>query len=249
MAPLVATAQDPESARTPPRATAAVQDAAPPRAVPAPAAGDGLFEGYTIEMTISEMPSELLRVGASREGTTIGSTSAGKSPPTPEGSPTSTDHGRPNHPGVKVLAAPRVWVMPRESITVEMAVSQIFTYLESEGEGRYVARQSKPQKLGLKLAIKADPSPDDESVVLCRLECDTSALVGREPVKGLDLEVGMPIISSWSLKTTAAAKLHTPTEVVLPSGPNRACLLTVVANKHLPKAEDGSQVLPNPPKK
>jgi hypothetical protein len=245
-APMTATAQNPERTRAT-SSTRAADELGGPGAVPAPANGDAPFEGFTIEMMISELPSESLRAGSTLEGTAVGSTAPAGPPPTPDPSSRAIRSYASNlPPGVKVLAAPKVLVMPRESITVDIAASQSFTYLESEGPGRYVARQSEPQKLGMKISVKADPSPDDASVVLCRLECETSALVGREPVKGLDLDVGRPIVSSWSLKTTAAAKLRTPVVVFLPSGPNRTCLLTLVVNNQLPKPEEGTPILPKP---
>jgi hypothetical protein len=150
--------------------------------------------------------------------------------------------------GVKLIAAPQITLLPAETATLEITASQTFTYLESAEAGRYVAKRSEPKKLGLNIKLKAEPSQEDEKTVLCRLECEMSALVGREPVNGLDLEVGKPIVSTWSLKTTAATKLGDRSLVFLPSGPNRTCLLTVEVTKAEP-APDGSKVLPNPPPK
>jgi hypothetical protein len=148
-----------------------------------------------------------------------------------------------------VLTAPQITMIPRQTATIEISAAKSFTYLESADEGRYVAKRSEPMKLGMKITIKAEPSSDDESVVLCRLECETSTLVGREPVKGLDLDVGKPIVATWSLKTTTAAKFGTPSLVFLPSGPNRPCLLTLTVSKLEAGKEDLKEILPNPPAK
>jgi hypothetical protein len=149
--------------------------------------------------------------------------------------------------GAKLISAPKITVLPSETATIEISSLQTFTYLESAEAGRYAAKRSEPKKLGMNIKLKADPSAEDESTVLCRLECEVSALVGREPVKGLDLDVGKPIVSTWSLKTTSATKLGALSQVYLPSGPNRTCLLTIEVTKSHPLPDD-AKVLPNPPK-
>jgi hypothetical protein len=234
-------AQQPSPALPRPTASPGTE-AAPP--APVASAFTPMYEGYIIRMTIRELPGSSPAVGATVAGTPEKDEARDFPLPTAAG-----DEQEAPTPQVdaKVLAAPSVVVLPRESATVEISAEQTFTYLESAEDGRYVAKRSEPKRLGLKITIKAEPASDDESVVLCRLECETSTLVGREPVKGLDLDVGKPIVATWSLKTTAATKLGIPSLVFLPSGPNRPCLLTLNVAKLEPPKEDSKEILPNPP--
>jgi hypothetical protein len=50
-------------------------------------------------------------------------------------------------------------------------------------------------------------------------------LDGHEPVEGLDLEVGKPIIATRSLKTTAKMKLGATRLIPIPSGPKTQAAL------------------------
>lgn len=64
----------------------------------------------------------------------------------------------------------------------------------------------------------------------------SSALDGREPVEGLDLDVGKPIVATRSLKTTATMKLGATREIAIPSGPKtQAVLLLRINRRELPE--------------
>jgi hypothetical protein len=128
--------------------------------------------------------------------------------------------------GTRVLAAPRLEVLADVPATIEMKTTQTFAFLEPLGENRFVAKRTGLKELGMKISFVAKPAESgDASVAVCELEFQTSALVGREPVEGLDLDVGKPIVSSWSLRTTATVKLGTTVSIVLPSGPGQEAML------------------------
>ena len=78
----------------------------------------------------------------------------------------------------------------------------------------------------MKVTLAVQPvEGDDTFVELSPLEIEITALDGREPVAGLDLDVGKPIISTRSLKTTAKMKLGATRLIAIPSGPKTQAAL------------------------
>jgi hypothetical protein len=70
------------------------------------------------------------------------------------------------------------------------------------------------------------------------LEIETTTLDGREPVKGLDLDAGKPIIASRSLKTTVRMILGVTRIIPIPSGPETEAALLVRINRDEPQKKD-----------
>ena len=128
--------------------------------------------------------------------------------------------------GITTLAAPRMTLFTKQSATIQMQTSSVLPHLEPLGDGKYQAKYSVAQDLGMKITLAVQPvDGDDASVELSPLEIHITALDGREPVEGLDLEVGKPIISTRSLKTTAKMKLGATRLIAIPSGPKTQAAL------------------------
>jgi hypothetical protein len=134
-------------------------------------------------------------------------------------------------PSITVLAAPKVTLDSKQPATVQIQTEAMFTYLQPLGDGKFEAKQSGVHELGMKFTIQVQPiAGEDEFVDVAPLEIQISSLDGREPVEGLDLDVGKPIVATRSLKTTAKMKLGAVRLIAIPSGPStQAALLLRVS--------------------
>ena len=132
----------------------------------------------------------------------------------------------PRRSPVTVLAAPKLAVPLKRPATVQIGTEQFFSYLVPLGHGKFEAKHTAAQELGMKFTLELQPVEGDDKVVeISPLEVQLSVLDGREPVEGLDLEVGKPIIATRSLKTSATMKLGATRMIELPSGPKTQAVL------------------------
>jgi hypothetical protein len=126
-----------------------------------------------------------------------------------------------SHADVDILSAPKVTVFEEQEATIYMATQEIFDYLVPLEDGKFEARNTEPLELGIRISFAVTPTEDAGAVVLSPLQIEVTSLDGREPVKGLDLEAGKPIVSSRSLKTTVPLRLGEDRLLPIPSGPER----------------------------
>jgi hypothetical protein len=124
-------------------------------------------------------------------------------------------------PNVNIISAPRLSVIEKQEATVYVASQQVFDYLVPLGDGKFELRKTEAYELGIRLNVTVSPGDDSDSVVLSPMEIEVTSLDGREPVKGLNLDVGKPIVSARSLKTTVPVRLGEERQIQIPSGPNR----------------------------
>ena len=101
-------------------------------------------------------------------------------------------------PQAQIISAPTLSVVEKQEATVYVASQAVFEYLVPLGERKFEARHTEPQELGIRLSIVVNPGDDSEAVVLSPLQVEVTSLDRREPVKGLGLDVGKPIISTRS---------------------------------------------------
>lgn len=138
-------------------------------------------------------------------------------------------------PGTTRIAAPRIRVVDGPA-TLQIQSEQKFTYFVPVGEGRYEAEQTAAQVLGMIVSLHLQPVEDmKEYVDLNPISIEVSSLDGREPIEGLDLDVGKPIVASRSLKTTARMKLGATRIIEIPSGPKTQAVLLL----RVSRMEDG----------
>jgi hypothetical protein len=127
--------------------------------------------------------------------------------------------------GITTVAAPRMVIFAKQSATCLIQTSTPLSYLVPLGDGKYQVKYTV-QALGMKITVAVQRADgDDTSVELSPLEIAITALDGREPVEGLDLDVGKPIISTRSLKTTTKVKLGATRLIAIPSGPRTQAAL------------------------
>ncbi len=131
-----------------------------------------------------------------------------------------------NDPGVSVLAAPVVSVVAGVPAMVQVKSEAVLTYLEPLGNGKFEAKETRPRELGMEIELAIQPiAGNDQYVDVSPLQFRISTLDGREPVDGLNLEAGKPIIAKRSLNTTARLKLGIARRIAIPSGPKAEAAL------------------------
>ena len=143
-------------------------------------------------------------------------------------------------PGIKLLGAPKVALVPERPATIHFGTEQVFTYLQPLGNGKFERKRTARKELGLTISLAVQPAEgDDRFVDVSPLEIQVSALDGREPVVGLeDLEVGEPIITKRSLTTTARMRLGDTRVIPIPSGPKTEAILVLRVKRFDPEAQE-----------
>ncbi len=141
-------------------------------------------------------------------------------------------------PHLKTILAPRIVVPAKRSAFVELRNPQSFSYLEPLGNDNFHLRRTDKEKLGMRFTAKVEPVAGEADRVDTSLEIETTTLDGREPVKGLDLDVGKPIVASRSLKTTARIVLGSTRLIPIPSGPATEAALLLRIKRYEPEKKD-----------
>ncbi len=133
---------------------------------------------------------------------------------------------------VTTVVVPKLRSFAKQSVTMQMQTFSGLPYLEPLGDGKYQAKSTVVQELGMKVIVAVQPiEGDDAFVELSPLEIQITALDGREPLEGLNLDVGKPIISTRSLKTTAKMKLGATRMIAMPSGPKTQAAMLLRVNR------------------
>jgi hypothetical protein len=141
-------------------------------------------------------------------------------------------------PHLKTIMVPRILVPAKQTACVELRNPQSFSYLEPMGNDNYHLRRTDKEQLGMRFTAKVQPVEGEADCVDTALEIETTTLDGREPVKGLDLDAGKPIIASRSLKTTVRMILGVTRIIPIPSGPETEAALLVRINRYEPEKKD-----------
>jgi hypothetical protein len=90
----------------------------------------------------------------------------------------------------------------------------------------------------MRFTAKVEPVAGEADCVDTSLEIETTTLDGREPVKGLDLDAGKPIIASRSLKTTVRLNLGVTRAFPIQSGPATEAALLLRIKRYEPEKKN-----------
>lgn len=149
-------------------------------------------------------------------------------------------------PQARIISAPTLSVIEKQEATVYVASQAVFEYLVPLGDKTFEARNTEPQELGIRLSLVVNPADEEEAVVLSPLQVEVTSLDGREPVKGLGLDVGKPIVSTRSIKTSLPIRFGEERMLPIPSGPNKAAVVILRVERVDPKALNPPKTEPNP---
>jgi len=109
------------------------------------------------------------------------------------------DDGNDAHASVRPMtsiAAPRI--LTRIGQAAAIAVGKQIPYLERDADGHLQVRTDEDSFEGLRVTVEPEPH-DGEGVSIKRLRVHFGLLAGREPLDGVPLDVGKPIMSSVAI--------------------------------------------------
>lgn len=132
---------------------------------------------------------------------------------------------------VDVLSRPQVRTISGQPATVQIHSSPTaIPYLARTGPRSFEQRDFAVET-PLGITVELTPSlAGDDTIEVSPMAIAMTTLDGREPVAGLDLEIGKPIVSTRSLKTSITlANGAEPVAIALPGPPGREALLFISA--------------------
>jgi hypothetical protein len=94
------------------------------------------------------------------------------------------------------ISAPRI--LTRIGQAASIAVGKQIPYLERDADGHLQVRTDEDSFEGVRVTVEPEPH-DGEGVSIKRLRVHFGLLAGREPLDGVPLEVGKPIMSSVAI--------------------------------------------------
>lgn len=129
-------------------------------------------------------------------------------------------------PDARTLAEPRLITVENRPASFAINNKRSFDYLVSEGEGRFRAEKTPPHDLGLSVELTVRTlAGEPDAIELAPLKISQATLDGREPIDGLDLDAGKPIISKRSVETNARCTLGQARCVPIATTPGRQALM------------------------
>jgi Flp pilus assembly secretin CpaC len=151
------------------------------------------------------------------------------------------------HAEVEVLSRPTVRAIIGQSATVFVGQTLAgIPYLVRTGPKSFELRETEV-KSELGFGVELTPNDDEqaERIELSPLKIFTKTIDGREPIAGLDLDVGKPILSTRTLETSITLTNGSGVNgIALPGPPGRQAVIFLSA--HRMKNENLNETLPNP---
>lgn len=131
-------------------------------------------------------------------------------------------------PDVTTLAAPTLGTIENRPAFFWVHNKSSFSYLVPAGDDLFRVQKTPPHDLGVKVEFTVKTIPGEPGAVeLSPLKVSQTTLDGREPVAGLELDVGRPIISKRSVETTTKCVLGAPRCLPITTIPERQVLLLI----------------------
>lgn len=108
---------------------------------------------------------------------------------------------RPGNPSeVVVLASPRIRTAPRQSAELQLRSRERYQYMVKTNENQFELKETELDT-GLKWSCRVAPQADPV-VRLEEFTISLAALEGREPIPGVDLPIGKPVVRTDTDTTT-----------------------------------------------
>lgn len=141
-----------------------------------------------------------------------------------------------NSKGVKVLAMPTISVIKGQTASLEAKSPRKLQFFRQLKPGVFSLEQ---EEVTTGLSIKAVvQTADDGSVRLKPLTVSVTAVKGREPIKGVTLPVGKPILTTTSISTSVLSKLGTASVISIDSPRGGRVLISVKVTQPNQSAAD-----------
>lgn len=130
-----------------------------------------------------------------------------------------------NTSGVKVLASPIFLIVPNRTATVNAKSPRKIQYLKQIKTGVFTLEE---EKVTTGVTIKAAVQNAGKGKFRLKpLSVSVTAIKGREPIEGVKLDVGKPIVTTTSIQTTLAGKLGKASVISIDSPRGGRVLISV----------------------
>jgi hypothetical protein len=151
------------------------------------------------------------------------------------------------HAEVDVLSRPQIRTLSGQSAQIQVctAVPQI-PYMVRNGKKTFELREFVAEPvLGLTISMTAQAVGEDpKQIEISPVKISTTTFDGREPIPGVDLDVGKPIISTRRLETSITLTDGGETSgIVLPGPTGRQAVMFLTVRRFTKKARE---MLPQP---
>jgi len=147
-----------------------------------------------------------------------------------------------------VVSCPQITTRVGQSATIQISATPTpVPYLVRTGEKTFELRESAPGvQLGIRIEVTVQPVPGDaDRLIVSPIKISMTTLDGREPIPGVDLEIGKPIVSTRTLETSiTVVKGAEPSGLVLPAPAGRQPVLFVSAQQV--RQPRPGEIIPNP---
>lgn len=148
---------------------------------------------------------------------------------------------------VEVLSRPQVKALLGQPAQIQVGKElPQMAYLVRTGKKTFELREvvAKPT-LGLTISLTAQSVADDpDQIEISPLAISTTTLDGREPIPGVDLDVGKPIFSTRKLETSMTLTDGGPTGAIMLPGPSGRQAVLFISVYRVPKGD--RPILPYP---
>lgn len=151
-----------------------------------------------------------------------------------------------NTDGVKVLASPIFLIVPNRIATVNAKSPRKIQYLKQIKTGVFTLEE---EKVTTGVTIKAAVQDAGKGKFRLKpLSVSVTAIKGREPIEGVKLDVGKPIVTTTSIQTSLAGKLGKASVISIDSPRGGRVLISVkvidVKNSKTPIRARGAKSSP-----
>jgi hypothetical protein len=231
-----------------------------PRAVPAPPASlspaDPKAESTVVQIRLwlIELHGDAKRALKEAGFSALGR-SEGRRRETPFGDsimieigPGSLDLLKQNAESLEVLCAPTITANMEQVSSIEISTGPVkLPYLVRTGEKTFELNESAADaRLGMRIQLTVQPvAGQHDKLSVSPIKISMTTLDGRDPIAGLDLDVGKPIVSTRTLETSmTVVNGAEPSGIVLPAPAGRQPVLFVSAQRV--REPRPGEILPHP---
>jgi hypothetical protein len=137
---------------------------------------------------------------------------------------------------VTLLSVPKITSHLGQSTNIRVYTSSTtnhLPYFVRTGETTFELKYSEPSPLGIMMDLTARSAPNERDLInIAPLKISITTLDGREPVPGVDLEIGKPFVSTRTLETSLSLfDGLDATGIVLPGPEGRQPVLLITAQR------------------
>lgn len=133
---------------------------------------------------------------------------------------------------VEVLSRPQVRTLLDHSATIQVGQHVATAYFIQTGPNTFEQREAPKSPVGVVIEFLPKAVPENpELIEIAPLKISTTTIDGREPLPGVRLDVGKPIIVTRSLDVSLTVGSGEPNAILMPGPPGKQAVLLFVARR------------------